>query len=71
MADQTLTPAGTPARKDWATTEDWEKSRETFKQLYLDQDKSLKEVMTIMERDHAFYATSVLQVFQPWNLDMH
>jgi hypothetical protein len=63
MAGQTLTPAGTPTQKAWATTKGWEEVRETIKQLYLDQKKSLKEVMIIMERDHAFHATSVPQVF--------
>lgn len=37
--------------------------RETIKQLYLDQNKSLKEVMKIMDQDHAFHATSVAELY--------
>jgi hypothetical protein len=37
--------------------EDWTKRRARIKQLYLDDDKPLKEVMAIMETTHLFRAS--------------
>lgn len=37
--------------------EDWAKHRARIKQLYLDDDKPLKEVMAIMETTHLFRAS--------------
>ena len=37
--------------------EDWAKHRARIKQLYLDDDKPLKEVMAIMETTHLFKAS--------------
>jgi hypothetical protein len=42
----------------WPTCEeDWEKHRARIKQLYLEDDKPLKEVMAIMETAHFFRAS--------------
>lgn len=42
----------------WATkAEDWEARKEMISKLYWDEDKTLKEVMEIMRRDHGFNAT--------------
>jgi hypothetical protein len=42
----------------WATSEkDWNSQRSVIKELYLQQDKTLKEVMAIMEGTHHFKAT--------------
>jgi hypothetical protein len=42
----------------WATSEkDWNSQRSVIKELYLQQDKTLREVMAIMEREHHFKAT--------------
>jgi hypothetical protein len=43
----------------WSTSkEDWEPFRARIRQLYLEEDRPLKDVMAIMERDHGFKATS-------------
>lgn len=36
---------------------DWSKHMPTIKHLYIDEDKTLKEVMGIMEKEHNFIAT--------------
>ena len=42
----------------WPTSEDdWEKHRAHIKQLYLDEDRPLKEVMAIMETAYLFRAS--------------
>jgi hypothetical protein len=43
----------------WRTSEaDWESHRARIRQLYLEEDRPLNEVMAIMQRDHRFKATS-------------
>jgi Clr5 domain len=43
----------------WRTSEeDWEPFRARIRQLYLEEDRPLKDVMAIMERDYGFKATS-------------
>jgi hypothetical protein len=43
----------------WRTSEgDWEPFKARIRQLYLDEDRPLKDVMAIMERDYGFKATS-------------
>jgi hypothetical protein len=43
----------------WRTSEeDWEHHRARIRQLYLDEDRPLKEVIAIMQREHGFKATS-------------
>lgn len=44
-------PARTPSRYDWS------KHKPTIKRLYMDEDKTLREMMDIMEREHNFVAT--------------
>lgn len=44
-------PARTPSRYDWS------KHKPTIKRLYIDEDKTLREMMIIMEREHNFVAT--------------
>ena len=39
--------------------EEWEKHRDIIKHLYIDEDKSLSEIMADMERSYGFCATSV------------
>ena len=36
---------------------DWSKHMPTIKHLYIEEDKTLKEVMGIMEKEHNFIAT--------------
>jgi hypothetical protein len=44
----------------WRTSEeDWEDHRARIRRLYLEEDRSLKDVMAIMKREHGFKATSV------------
>jgi hypothetical protein len=43
----------------WRTSEeDWEHFRAHIRQLYLEEDRPLKDVMTVMKRDYGFKATS-------------
>jgi hypothetical protein len=43
----------------WPTSEeDWEPHRARIRQLYLEEDRTLKDVMAIMEREQGFKATS-------------
>ena len=51
------TVAAAPLAK-WPSSEaDWEKHKVRIKQLYLEEDKPLKEVMAIMETNHLFRAS--------------
>lgn len=45
------------ATSKWASEKDWNSQRGVIKELYLQQDKTLKEVMAIMEHQHHFKAT--------------
>lgn len=48
-----------PVRARYATAEDWERNRALFTRLYRDENKTLKEVKSIMEERHGFFATWV------------
>ena len=41
----------------WPTEDDWALHRSTIKRLYLEENKTLKELMEIMKREHALKAT--------------
>jgi hypothetical protein len=41
------------------TQDEWEHQRLRIKKLYIDEGKTLKEVMDTMAREHSFRATSV------------
>ena len=43
----------------WATKEEWTKREEDIKQLYVHENKKLKEVKSLMESRYGFRATSV------------
>ena len=50
--------AAVASQAQWPKSEeDWAKHRARIKQLYLDDDKPLKEVMAIMETAHLFRAS--------------
>ncbi|KAF7862577.1 hypothetical protein EAF04_007450 [Stromatinia cepivora] len=53
------------------SAEDWERQRATFTQLYIVQDKCLKEVIKIMEDEHGFRATprQYKRRIEQWKLD--
>jgi hypothetical protein len=56
LGDQELDQSGIPVK--WPTTpQDWNEQRCLVKRLYLDENRTLKEVMSIMERNHGFKAT--------------
>ncbi len=44
-------------RRPWATGADWNSHRALITRLYRDEDRTLTDVMEIMERRHGFYAT--------------
>lgn len=46
-----------PMGKEWAGKDDWEKHRALIIRLYSSENRTLREVNEIMERDHNFYAT--------------
>ena len=52
LASETLASA-----RGWPTEVDWALHRSTIKRLYLEENKTLKELMEIMEREHALKAT--------------
>ncbi|CAD6443809.1 9bfe5c77-07d6-4a65-91cb-700e6146b374 [Sclerotinia trifoliorum] len=63
-----------PARRPALTghsAEDWERQRATFTQLYIAEDKPLKEVMKLMEEKHRFRATprQYKRRIEQWKLD--
>lgn len=47
------------SRGRWPNEEDWATHRSTIKRLYLDENKTLKEVMEIMNREYLVKATLV------------
>ena len=62
-----LPPANTTKASQYSTVwrtseEDWEPFKARIRQLYLEEDKPLKDVMAIMERDYGFKATSGSQL---------
>ena len=44
-------------REGWAQPQDWEPVRTAIERLYLEEKKTLKEVVSAMEKEHRFYAT--------------
>jgi hypothetical protein len=52
LASETLANA-----QGWPTEDDWALHRSTIKRLYLEENKTLKELMEIMKREHALKAT--------------
>jgi len=41
----------------WASLHDWERVKPLIKQLYVEEDRTLKDVMAIMSSKHGHYAT--------------
>jgi hypothetical protein len=56
--------------KKYPVPEEWLAHRPTIKRLYQDEDRTLKEVMEIMKKEHNFFATQVdvpsCWVASPW-----
>lgn len=63
MAAITFLLPANPATMSMSSTkwriseEDWEAHRARIRELYLDEDRPLKEVMAIMKGEHDFKAT--------------
>lgn len=57
MADDVAAAASNSKRTEWADSEAWERHRTVITQLYDSQNRTLKQVIEIMERDHDFHAT--------------
>ena len=49
--------ATNPTSKKWASDEDWVAYKDIIVQLYLEENRFLKDVMHIMETEHHFFAT--------------
>ncbi|KAI2462797.1 hypothetical protein F4781DRAFT_172673 [Annulohypoxylon bovei var. microspora] len=68
---QATTQQTTPQRYNGPARDgDWANYRDTITSLYLDQNKSLKEVMRIMREEYYFYATEKMYKirFNKWGL---
>ncbi|KAH8664048.1 Clr5 domain-containing protein [Xylariales sp. PMI_506] len=52
----------------WASQDDWKLQQATIKQLYMEQNLPLPQVMDIMKRKHQFYATTRMYKsrFEAW-----
>ncbi|PMD59823.1 uncharacterized protein K444DRAFT_529152, partial [Hyaloscypha bicolor E] len=50
---------------------EWNRFRPLIKRLYIDEEKTLKEVMAVMEREHGHRATAKMYKdrIKKWNLD--
>jgi hypothetical protein len=58
MAMSNLSSRRTTAPKGgWAAREAWDQVKPLIKKLYVDEDKTLKEVMQIMAREHGHHGT--------------
>jgi hypothetical protein len=55
--DSLLASGTLASAKGWPTEDDWAFHRSTIKRLYLEENKTLKELMGIMKREHALKAT--------------
>jgi Clr5 domain len=55
FSEPTTIAAATFARQACRT--EWDRLRPVIKRLYVDEDRTLNEVMTIMARDHGHRAT--------------
>jgi hypothetical protein len=49
--------AATASTLGYASPSEWNRVRPIIKRLYVDEDKTLKEVMTIMARDYGHHAS--------------
>jgi hypothetical protein len=45
------------SRRTWARPEEWELHRPLIKRLYVDEDRTLKEVMKVMSSEHGLHGT--------------
>ncbi|KAI0521125.1 hypothetical protein F5B22DRAFT_39414 [Xylaria bambusicola] len=58
-------------RAGWATPSDWASHRSLITALYIDQNRTLKDIMRIMEEKHNFFATLRMYKarFKQWSID--
>jgi hypothetical protein len=52
-----MLPPVLPNRRGQLSAEDWEEQRPRIEQLYSTEDKSLDDVIKLMEREYGFRAT--------------
>lgn len=45
------------SRSKWASLEDWEKVKPLIRQMYVEEDRTLKHVMAIMASKYGHHAT--------------
>lgn len=62
------TPGG---HNGWATTDDWATQRPYITTLYRDENRTLKDIMQIMQEQHQFFATVRMYKarFQKWGIE--
>jgi hypothetical protein len=56
-----MATAAKPRFPGYAAPDEWPGVRLTLHKLYIEEDKSLGDVIAIMERDHGFRATYVTE----------
>lgn len=54
-------PSAPPAPKTYALPTAWEQHKDKIRRLYLDENKPLREVMTVLHRDHGHFGRYVRQ----------
>jgi hypothetical protein len=62
IKDSNMTGLIFPVRTRYATADDWERHRALFTRLYRDENKTLKEVKSIMKEKYGFNATCVFPI---------
>jgi hypothetical protein len=55
--DSLLASETTASAQGWPTEDDWALHRSIIRRLYLEENKTLKELMEIMKREHSLKAT--------------
>lgn len=59
----------TTGRASRLPVQEWTKYQDRIRDLYIRQDKTLKQLVKIMRQDHAFHATYVLLDDQQYGSD--
>lgn len=68
-----MDPNASSMQKIYAAPKDWEANRETIARLYLEENRTLQEVMDYMASRHTFFATwvsNVLDCCVRWKLTL-
>jgi hypothetical protein len=50
-------PESSAASKKWATEEDWDRHRARITKMYSEENRTLAQLMEVMDKEHDFRAT--------------